>query len=239
MAILFISDLHLCDDQPQISQWFEIFIHDYAASAEAVYILGDLFEAWLGDDFILPEYQRNIEHLQRLTQSGIPVYFIHGNRDFLIGEEFSQLSGCQLLDDPSIIDLYGTPTLLMHGDILCTDDTEHQAFRKIVRTEQWQQEFLKKSPQQRLAIAREYREISKEATSKKAAEIMDVTQQAVDDIMDEHNVYQIIHGHTHRCNIHEQQLNGRQSKRIVLDAWHEHGNMLECDENGCKMRNFV
>lgn len=234
MATLFISDLHLSQDRPDITQLFLRFLQGPARQAEALYILGDLFEVWLGDDMVLPDYQASITELKSLSQS-VPLYIMHGNRDFLMGENFEAMTGCRLLEEELVIDLYGTPTLLMHGDTLCTDDVAYQNFRAMVRNPQWQTELLSKTPDERLELARKYREISKTEIQGKTAGIMDVNQAAVEQAMQKHHVQQLIHGHTHRPAVHEFQLGDRAATRIVLTDWYQTGGMLLCDADSCRM----
>lgn len=234
MATLFISDLHLSAERPDITRLFIDFLHNRAIRAKALYILGDLFEVWLGDDMVLPEYRPAIEAMAELSQQ-VPLYVMYGNRDFLMRDEFCRQSGATLLDEPTIIDLYGTPTLLLHGDILCTDDLPYQEFRRMVRDPQWQEALLAKSPEERLTLARQYRETSKLETGSKDEAIMDVNEQTVKQTLREQNVLQMIHGHTHRPAIHEFELDGQPARRIVLGDWHEQGSVLVCDENGCQL----
>jgi UDP-2,3-diacylglucosamine hydrolase len=236
MTTLFISDLHLSGERPDITRQFIAFLNSEARQAEALYILGDLFEAWLGDDMVLPEYQTAIAAMKSLSDSGVPVYIMHGNRDFLLHGEFANMSGACLLDDPAIIDLYGTPTLLLHGDTLCTDDVEYQKFRAMVRNPDWQVAMLARSPEERLALAREYREMSQTEMSHKAGAIMDVNLQAVASLMQEKAIYRMIHGHTHRPAIHDFNINNHPARRIVLGDWYEQGSVLECTPNGCELR---
>lgn len=233
MAIFFISDLHLSRERPDITEIFLRLLRGTARQAEALYILGDLFEAWLGDDMVLPEYQQALTELKNLSLS-VPVYVMYGNRDFLMREKFEVMSGCQLLDEEEVIDLYGTPTLLMHGDTLCTDDIAYQDFRKMVRDPAWQEDLLSKSPEERLALAKKLRDISKEETSGKEQGIMDVNQVTVEQAMQRHQVRQLIHGHTHRPAIHDFDLNGQPAKRIVLADWYQTGSLLRCDASGCQ-----
>jgi len=238
MSTLFISDLHLSAERENISKLFIEFLIQRASAADALYILGDLFEVWPGDDMIQPDYQQSITAMKQLADSGVPVFVMHGNRDFLMAEYFCEVSGSTLIDDPCVIDLYGTPTLLMHGDTLCTDDGDYQKFRIMVRDPRWQAEFLSKSAAERLAIADKYREISKAAMADKKMEIMDVNQQAVESVMSEHNIQQLIHGHTHRPAIHDFNLNEKPMKRIVLGDWYEQGSVLSCDETGCQLESI-
>lgn len=236
MTTLFISDLHLSGQRPDITRLFIHFLKTTAAEAEALYILGDLFEVWLGDDMILPDYHEAINEMKSLTESGVPIYVMHGNRDFLLGETFSQLSGATLLEDPYCIDLYGTPTVLLHGDTLCTDDIEYQKFRHMVRNPQWQAVMLSKSPEERLALAKEYREISQSETGQKADSIMDVNQNAVEALLEQLEVYNMIHGHTHRPAIHPFELKQQNAQRIVLGDWYEQGSMLSYSADGFQLQ---
>ena len=236
---LFISDLHLCGARPVITELFLDFLRQRASKARALYILGDLFEYWIGDEAAgQPEFRPVVSALHTLAQSGTSVWVMHGNRDFLMGDAFAKASGCRLLDDPACIDLYGTPTLLTHGDTLCTDDTEYMAFRAVVRTAAWQKEFLAKSPQERDAIARSYREISKSSASNKKPEIMDTNQQAVEAMLRAHGVQRMIHGHTHRPQEHRFDLDGRPAQRMVLGDWYEQGSVLECNAQGWKLESL-
>lgn len=238
MTTLFISDLHLAGDRPNITKLFIDFLGGRARTAKALYILGDLFEAWLGDDMILPEYQPAIAAMKALSDSGVKLYLMHGNRDFLMGKTLAELSGVQLLEDPSVIDLDGTPTLLMHGDTLCTDDVEYMKFRSMVRNPLWQQEMLSKTPQERLALAKQLREVSKQETGNKTEAIMDVNQQEVERVFRQHDVKQLIHGHTHRPNIHQHQIDQQACKRIVLGDWYEQGSVLACDNGKCQLQSL-
>lgn len=233
MATLFISDLHLSQERPEITQLFLRFLQGPARQAEALYILGDLFEVWLGDDMVLPDYQQAIAELKTLSLT-VPLYIMHGNRDFLMRDDFEAMTGCQLLDEEVVIDLDGDPTLLMHGDTLCTDDVAYQEFRAMVRNPQWQTELLSKTPAERLELARQYREISKTETQGKESGIMDVNQAAVEQTMQRHHVQQLIHGHTHRPAMHEFQLQGQAAKRMVLADWYQRGSMLVCESGRCR-----
>ncbi len=236
MATLFISDLHLSADRPDITALFIQFLNNEARQADALYILGDLFEAWLGDDMVLPEYAEAIAAMKALSDNGVPLYIMHGNRDFLLGEKFTEMSGSTLLEDPTRIDLYGKPTLLLHGDTLCTDDVEYQKFRAMVRNPAWQQQMLALSPQERLKLAKEYREMSQAETGNKAENIMDVNQQTLEQVMQAEGIYQMIHGHTHRPAIHEFNIDSQPATRIVLGDWYEHGSVLVCNEEVCELQ---
>lgn len=230
MTTLFISDLHLNPEQPDTIRLFLEFLDHQASQAETLYILGDLFEAWLGDDLILPEYIPVIEALRELTSKGIPVKVMHGNRDFMMGMEFERITGCELLNEPSVIELNDQRVLLLHGDTLCIDDVPYQQLRKQLRNPAWISEFLAKSAEERTAIARNLREKSKEATSEKEADIMDVNAQAVEQSMQEHQVDLLIHGHTHRPAIHVLKINNQPARRIVLGDWHGHGSVLVAED---------
>ena len=221
MATLFISDLHLSAEQPDTVGLFLEFLSTQAPGAEALYILGDLFEAWLGDDVLLPGYGPVLEAMKRLSDSGTPISVMHGNRDFLLGERFAQLSGATLIDDPTVIDLYGVPTLLMHGDLLCSDDKPYQAMRAQLRDPQWIAAFLAKTPEERIAFAQA---------------IMDVNAETVAHYLRQHRVLRLIHGHTHRPAVHQFELDGQNASRYVLHDWYGNGGVLVCDESGCELQ---
>lgn len=234
MTTLFISDLHLCAQRPAVIHLFRRFLRERAAQAEALYILGDLFEYWIGDDAARDaEFAPIVNALHDLTQGGTPAYIMHGNRDFLIGAEFEKISGCRLLPDPSLIGLYGEPVLLMHGDTLCTDDVAYLNFRHMVRDPQWIAGFLGKTVDERNAVVRNLRETSKAAMAGKKPEIMDVNTQTVESVMRQHGVRHLIHGHTHRPAQHQLLLDGRATRRTVLGDWYEQGSVLVCDRHGC------
>ena len=239
MTTLFISDLHLCAQRPALTALFLDFLRGRATHADALYILGDLFEYWIGDDAAADaEFAAVIAGLRTLTQTGVPVYVMHGNRDFLLDEEFSKITGCRLLPDPTLMDLYGTPVLLMHGDTLCTDDVDYQNFRRIVRDPQWIKKFLAQSRDQRNAVVRDLRATSKAAMAEKQPEIMDVNPAAVETVMRSHRVRHLIHGHTHRPAQHELLLDGQPARRTVLGDWYEQGSVLECDAHGCVLESL-
>jgi UDP-2,3-diacylglucosamine hydrolase len=239
MTTLFISDLHLHKSRPEITELFLDFLAREAVHADALYILGDLFEYWIGDDMIRQnDYQSTVAGLRDLSDSGVVIYVMHGNRDFLMGNVFEQATGCRLLNDPSLIDLYGKTVLVMHGDTLCTDDTEYMTFRAVVRDEKWRREFLDKSMKQRDEIFHSYRKISKAATAQKEPEIMDVNQHAVESIMQSHDVHHMIHGHTHRPGEHVFELDGRSARRMVLGDWFNQGSVLRCDVTGWVLANL-
>lgn len=239
MVTLFISDLHLTHQRPAVTSLFLTFLAEQAASADALYILGDLFEYWIGDEALELEVVRPIiDGLSKLTATGTPVYVMRGNRDVLLGSDFERACGCQLLEDPTVIDLNGETTLISHGDYLCTDDVEYQEFRKMVRNPEWQRRFLARDMEERETIARTYREISMANAAEKSPDIMDVNQHAVEQAMSDHNVRQMIHGHTHRPAIHKFKLENKNCKRIVLGDWYDQGSMLRCDQNGCELQSL-
>jgi len=236
VTTLFISDLHLSKEQPEILRLFLSFLEGPAANADALYILGDLFEAWLGDDLVLPEYQPALDSLRQLTARGVPVYIMHGNRDFLLGQQFAATTGCALIDDPTVIDLYGTPTLLMHGDLLCSDDVAYQQLRKQLRDKKWIGQFLSLPAQERVAFAQKLRQQSKEETSYKDDAMMDANSATVDEYMNQYGVTRLIHGHTHRPAVHEL---GDGKKRYVLGDWHgDHAMVVACDGTECLFNRF-
>ena len=232
MATLFVSDLHLDAQHPEISRQFLAFLAGPATEADALYILGDLFEVWIGDDDPDPEKRRIVAGLRGLTDSGVPCYFMHGNRDFLLGERFCADSGCRMLEDPTIIQLHGDRVLTMHGDALCTDDQSYQNLRSMVRDPGWQRMFLALSPQQRLTLAEEARAGSKAHIAQAMSSIMDVNADAVAAAMRGAGVKLLLHGHTHRPNVHRFELDGSPVARIVLGDWHEQGSVLRWDERG-------
>lgn len=223
---LFISDLHLSAERPDIINLFQAFLREEATQAEALYILGDLFEAWLGDDAVQPEMRAVLDGLAELTRNNVPVYVMVGNRDFLLGSNFEKTTGCKLIPDPSVINLYGTNTLLMHGDTLCTDDVDYQKFRAQVRTPQWREMVLAKTVGERIQMAREARAQSQAHTRGKSEEIMDVNAQAVAEAFRTHNVSRLIHGHTHRPAVHKSTVDDKTVTRIVLGDWYTQASAL-------------
>jgi UDP-2,3-diacylglucosamine hydrolase len=235
VTTLFISDLHLASNRPVTTALFLNFIAQRATTAEGLYILGDLFEAWIGDDDDDALGRNVATALRGLADDDVPVWFIHGNRDFLMGEQFAATSGVRLLPETQVIDLYGAPTLIMHGDTLCTDDISYQTLRARVRTPAWQTQMLSLPLVQRRELARQYRLDSQQAVREKAEEIMDVNPDAVIAALRKHGVRRIIHGHTHRPAIHELSVDGAPAHRIVLGDWYDAGNVLCCDETGCRL----
>ncbi len=227
MATLFIADLHLCTEEPAITAGFLRFLAGDARQADALYILGDLFEAWIGDDDPNPLHHQIAAAIKSLVDSGVPCFFIHGNRDFLLGKRFARESGMTLLPEEKMLDLYGRKVLIMHGDTLCTDDAGYQAFRAKVHQSWLQKLFLALPLFIRQRIAAKMRANSKAANSSKSLEIMDVNQQAVIAEMEKHQVQWLIHGHTHRPAVHELTANGQPAFRVVLGAWHSEGSMIK------------
>ncbi len=224
---LFISDLHLAAGPEAATDLFLAFVERRAARAERLYILGDLFDAWIGDDDRAPPAAQVIDALRTLTDGGVAVLLQRGNRDFLLGRRFERATGCHILPDPAKVDLYGQPTLLMHGDLLCTDDRDYQRARRRLRNPLVQRLFLLRSLEGRRRIAADYRRRSGEATSMKASEIMDVNPETVRAYLRRLGVRRLIHGHTHRAAVHRFELDGAQAERIVLGDWGpEHGPYL-------------
>ncbi|MGO1463155.1 MAG: UDP-2,3-diacylglucosamine diphosphatase [Marinobacter sp.] len=221
MTTLFISDLHLEESRPDITGAFLGFLEKKASGAEQLYILGDFFEAWIGDDERTPLQEQIATALRALSDGGTRIFVMHGNRDFLLGEDFCARAGATLLDDPTLIDLYGTPTLLMHGDSLCTADVDYQKFRTNMRNPQTQKLILARPLKDRQQMARQLREMSMATNQGKAEDIMDVTPEEVVRVMETHNVPRLIHGHTHRPAEHSPEVHGKTAKRIVLGDWDE------------------
>lgn len=231
---LFISDLHLDNARPAVTRALADFL-SRNRSCHSLYILGDLFEAWLGDDDDSALALEVAGLLKDFSESGPALYLMQGNRDFLLGEAFCSSVGARLLSDPTIIDLYGKPTLLTHGDILCTADLDYQAFRAIARDPQWQSELLARSLEERRGVARELRSMSKESNSNKAEDIMDVTATEVQSMMAHHQVGQLIHGHTHRPARHD--IAG--GTRWVLGDWETHGWAIKAEPEEIDLYNFL
>ncbi len=228
MIKVFISDLHLEENRPDISQLFLNFLSACTGHVDSLYILGDFFEVWIGDDNMTPFNLTILHALKKATQQHLKIFFIHGNRDFLIGKRFLRASGCKLLADESVIDLFGQPALLMHGDTLCTADEKYLRFRKKSRNWFLQKLFLLKSLEKRQAIAMNYRAKSKQHTSTMPDDIMDVTQAEVARVMQKHHVHSLIHGHTHRPGVNPFSLEDTLFTRTVLGAWHDNGSALIC-----------
>jgi UDP-2,3-diacylglucosamine hydrolase len=238
VTTLFISDLHLEPTRPAITALFLDFLQGRARRAEALYILGDLFEAWIGDDDDAELGGVVADALRALSDSGVPLFFIHGNRDFLLGPRFAAASGMQLLPETTVVELAGESILLMHGDTLCTDDVEYQDFRARVRAPAWRAQTLALPLAQRRVLASQLRETSRQATQGKAAEITDVNPAAVDAALRAHGVRHLIHGHTHRPGLHEWMLDGRPARRTVLGDWFARGSVLCHDATGWRLENL-
>jgi len=238
VTTLFISDLHLDGTRPDITAQFLGFLEREARNAEALYILGDLFEAWIGDDDPDPDKRRVIQGLRGVTSAGVKTYFIHGNRDFLIGKAFCRETGIELLADGTVIDLYGRRVLLMHGDLLCIDDHAYQRLRRIVRNPIVQFVMRSLTLRQRQKLAERMRAGSKDhikSMDMAAPQIMDVNQDEVRRTLQRFGVDCIIHGHTHRPAVHELQLDGKRAERIVLGDWYEQGSVLRWDARGFEL----
>jgi len=235
MTTLFISDLHLEAERPDIAEQFLKFLETDASQADDLYILGDLFEAWVGDDDPNTHYFTIKRALRKLSDSGIPVYFMHGNRDFMIGRGFANETGVEILKDPHKVVMYGRQVLLSHGDALCTDDVQYQRVRKMTRDPDWQATILARPLKDRLRMAEEARRQSLEQTMNLSMEIMDVNQNAVKTVIKSFKVDVLLHGHTHRPAIHDVDLGNRKAKRIVLGDWYTQGSMVRWDSRGPKL----
>ncbi|MDR2872449.1 MAG: UDP-2,3-diacylglucosamine diphosphatase [Xanthomonadaceae bacterium] len=246
MTTLFISDLHLDPSRPDTTEAFERFLQTDVIHAEALYILGDLFEAWLGDDDPSELGARIAAALHAVNTEHVPVYFIRGNRDFLLGENYARRATLRILPDPAVIDLYGKPVLLMHGDLLCTDDHVYQQFRAQSRNPAWQEQMLAQPLAVRQAIAQQARAASttRQSQMKKDDQtqfetITDVSPAAVDETFIRYGVDTIIHGHTHRPAIHDIDLDGKKHRRIVLGDWYEQGSILRVDAETAVLEKIV
>ena len=233
MTTLFVSDLHLDPSRPLVTDLFLRFLHDEGRRADALYILGDLFEAWVGDDDPSKAGAQLAAGVREVADAGVPVYFIHGNRDFLVGREYALRAGMRLLPDPAVVSLYGEPVLLMHGDLLCTDDTTYQAVRAQTRDPEWQRRFLAQPLAARVAFAEQARQASM-ARQRELIEgdrgtfetVTDVAPATVEAMLARFGVSTLIHGHTHRPAVHALQAGGRDCRRIVLGDWYEQGSVL-------------
>lgn len=239
MTTLFISDLHLDAERPAITELFGAFMHREARQADALYILGDLFEAWVGDDDPSETGAYVAERIREVVEVGVPVYFIRGNRDFLLGEAFARRAGMRILPDPAVIPLYGRPVMLMHGDLLCSDDTAYQAFRTQTRDPDWQQRFLAQPLPARLAFAAQARAASQarqqgliQQDRAQFETVTDVTPATVAATFARYGIDTLIHGHTHRPAVHDLEIGGRGCQRIVLGDWYEQGSVLRVEPDG-------
>ncbi len=232
MTTLFISDLHLDPAHAETVERFTDFIRREALGAQALYILGDLFEAWIGDDDDDVRLEPIMAALAQLHEAGVPCAVMHGNRDFLLGARFCAATGCELLGDFEKIELHGRSLLLTHGDLLCTDDTRYMTLRATLRNADWQREFLAKSVAERRAIANDLRRLSASEIAAKPEDIMDVNQATVESTMRAFGVTQLLHGHTHRPAVHRFTLDGEPAVRIVLGAWHDRPSVARWDASG-------
>ena len=231
---LFISDLHLDESRPGIVAQFERFLDSAAAGADALYILGDLFEYWVGDDSLALPFNARVAGSLKAASARLPIRFMHGNRDFVASSGFSEGTGAALLDDPTEIDLYGTRTLLLHGDTLCTGDSAYQAFRKQVRDPKWQAAALARPMAERIALAQDLRVKSEGAKQGKAMAIMDVTPEAVERAFADSGCTLMIHGHTHRPARHLHRVGGKECVRWVLADWYDRASYLEATPAGIR-----
>jgi len=235
VTTLFISDLHLDAGKPDIGEQFLRFLEGEAVESDALYILGDLFDSWVGDDDPNPHFTVMKGAIRDLVDSGVPVFFMHGNRDFMIGEQFSDETGVTILDDPALIELFGNKVLLSHGDALCIDDVQYQQVRLMTRNPEWQAMMRAKPLEERIAFAEQARQQSKEYMDSVGEDIMDVNQDAVVGTFRKRGVDILLHGHTHRPAIHDVDLKGKTAKRIVLGDWYEQGSVVRWDENGPRL----
>ena len=243
MITLFVSDLHLDPARPEITALFLRFLQREAASADALYILGDLFEAWVGDDDPSSTGQQVAEGLRRLADAGVPVYFVHGNRDFLVGQDYAGRAGMRILPDPAVVSLYGEPVLVMHGDLLCTDDHAYQAFRAQTRDPHWQAMFLAQPLAARQAFAAQARQASMsrqqdmiDGDRASFEAVTDVNPQAVEATLARFGVATLVHGHTHRPAMHAVRIGDREGRRIVLGDWYEQGSVLRVSPGHCDLQ---
>lgn len=240
MATLFISDLHLDPARPEITRLFGDFIEGQARDADALYILGDLFEAWVGDDDPSDTGAYVAKRLAGLAASGVPVWFMHGNRDFLLGPDYARRAGMALLQEPTVVDLHGRRALLVHGDTLCTGDLAYQRFRAQTRDPAWQRQFLAQPLAARLAFAQQARAASQAHQGElrdagRMETLTDVAPATVEAAFRDHGVDLMIHGHTHRPAVHALDVDGRPCTRIVLGDWYEQGSLLRADADGLRL----
>jgi len=238
LKTLLISDLHLDPAAPGIQRQFLEFLEGEARSASALYILGDLFEVWLGDDDPAPASRTIVQALRALTDAGVTCFVMHGNRDFLIGQRFCRETGAQLIEDGTVVEIHGDRVLLLHGDVLCTDDMSYQRLRRIVRNPAVQWIFRHMSLARRRALAQKVREGSRMHVDTTEAQIMDVNAEAVANAFRESGVGTMIHGHTHRPAVHSLEVDGSPVQRIVLGDWHSQGSVLERSASGFDLRSL-
>lgn len=231
---LFISDLHLGANNPQVTRLFTHFVQHIAPEAEALYVLGDLFEYWAGDDDLDDPFHRHISQLLRdLAARGTRLFIMHGNRDFLMAEKLADACRASLLNDPALLELYGVPTLLSHGDTLCTDDVGYQTYRSQVHEWAWQQQFLAQPLVQRKTLIEQMRSHSENEKRGKSRGVMDANEAAVAALLREYGYPRLIHGHTHRRMLHRTTVDNHECERWVLGEWCETGSALRCDAGGC------
>ena len=235
MTTLFISDLHLCAERPQKLALFKRLLQGPARDAESLYILGDLFEAWAGDDDSTPPHGEIIAELTAYTQSGGKLFVMRGNRDYLMSQKFSEKTGSQLLDDEILITLNGEKILLMHGDTLCTDDVKYQIFRRFINNVISRNIFMLFPYALRTKIWHKIRGVTKKSAEKKSEYLIDVHQATVETKMKKYDVLCLIHGHTHRQAVHKFKLDGQNAKRIVMGDWYEDDSILVSDEAGLRL----
>lgn len=240
MATLFIADLHLDPSRPQITELFEHYLaSDEVRRADALYILGDLVEAWIGDDDDAALPQRIAEAIHAVRDAGVPVYFMAGNRDFLLGDDFARRAGMTLLEDGVVHVIHGRPTLLMHGDVLCTDDVAYQAVRRQVRNPAWKAQILSMSLDARRAFAAKARDDSRAHTGATQESIMDVNADAVQQALATAGVTRLVHGHTHRPAVHAFEHDHQPAERIVLGDWYDQGSVLKISDHGVELRGLA
>ncbi|MFT3761794.1 MAG: UDP-2,3-diacylglucosamine diphosphatase [Pseudoxanthomonas sp.] len=242
MTTLFVSDLHLDASRPAIIGLFGEFLREEARSADALYILGDLFEAWVGDDDTSEVGAEVAAHLREVANAGVPLFFIRGNRDFLVGTDYALRAGFRILPDPAVVVLYGKPTLLMHGDLLCSDDVAYQQFRAQTRDPAWQAQFLSQPLAARQAFAAKAREVSMARQQEmlggdktRFETVTDVTPATVEATFVRYGIDTLIHGHTHRPAIHDLEVDGHACRRVVLGDWYEQGSVLRVNADGMRL----
>lgn len=238
MAVYFISDLHLSAERPELTEAFASLFHQQLQDAEALYILGDFFDAWIGDDDDQALALTVKTLLKNWIANGLAVYFMHGNRDFLLGSGFAAETGVRLLEEGTVVELYGRKALLMHGDSLCTGDTDYMQFRAMVRQPAWQNQVLALPLAHRRQLAADLRAKSKSLHAMRAQDIVDVTPSEVEQALAAAEVDLLIHGHTHRPAQHKVDVAGRPAERWVLGDWHEQGWYLRADPQGLKLESF-
>ncbi len=238
MRTLLVSDLHLEDSRPDITRAFFSLLEQFEGKVDRLFILGDFFEIWLGDDALTPTAKQVAEQLKQFSRSGCGIFIMHGNRDFLLGEQYAHDCGAELIHEPCLTEIGGQQCLLMHGDSLCTDDQLYMDFRKMVRNPAWQAEFLSKTLEERIAFGKQARDQSQEDAQDKSYEILDVNQDEVIRVLQEFEVPLFIHGHTHRPDRHLVKVDGRQCERIVLGDWYKQGWYIIADDSTLELRSF-